>query len=64
MNLFHPPITLGYIDPGSGAMLLQWLIAGIAGVGFYFRRVIGKLFRRLFGKGDKTDDQEDTPSDK
>ncbi len=60
MNLFYGPIVLGYIDPGSGAMLLQWVIAGIAGIGFYFRRVIGKLVRRLFGKGDKPDDDQDS----
>ena len=58
MSLLRAPIVLGYIDPGSGAMLLQWIIAGVAGVGFYFRRVIGKLFRRLFGKGDKNDPQD------
>lgn len=58
MSLVHAPIVLGYIDPGSGAMLLQWIIAGVAGVGFYFRRAIGKLFRRLSGKGDKTDPKD------
>ena len=55
MSFLHVPVVLGYIDPGSGAMLLQWIIAGIAGVGFYFRRFIGKLVRRLFRKNDKTD---------
>ena len=34
-----------YTDPGSGAMLLQLLLATIAGAGFYFR----SLFYRLFG---------------
>lgn len=38
-----------YTDPGSGTMLLQLLLATIAGAGFYFR----SFFYRLFG-GRKT----------
>jgi hypothetical protein len=34
-----------YTDPGSGTMLLQLLLATVAGVGFYFRT----FFYRLFG---------------
>jgi hypothetical protein len=34
-----------YTDPGSGAMLLQLVLAMIAGTGFYFR----SFFYRLFG---------------
>lgn len=40
---------LFYTDPGSGTMLLQLLLATIAGAGFYFR----SFFYRLFG-GKKT----------
>jgi hypothetical protein len=35
-----------YTDPGSGMMLLQVLLATIAGAGFYFR----SFFYRLFGR--------------
>jgi len=35
-----------YTDPGSGVMLLQILLATIAGAGFYFR----SFFYRLFGR--------------
>ena len=35
-----------YTDPGSGAMLLQLLLATMAGAGFYFR----SFFYRLFGQ--------------
>jgi hypothetical protein len=35
-----------YTDPGSGTMLLQLLLATIAGGAFYFR----SFFYRLFGK--------------
>ena len=38
-------ILFFYTDPGSGAMLLQLLLAMIAGTTFYFR----SFFYRLFG---------------
>lgn len=60
MSLLHTTSLLGYIDPGSGAMLLQWVIAGIAGVGFYFRRFLRKAFRRLLGKKDDPDDSQES----
>jgi hypothetical protein len=28
-----------YTDPGSGALIWQMLVAGLVGVGFYFRRI-------------------------
>lgn len=39
--------ALAYVDPVSGAMLLQVLLSGVAGAGVVFRRVIGNFFRRL-----------------
>ena len=45
-------IFLGYIDPGTGAMLLQWLLAGVIGATIYFRRFVRKVFRRIIGKKD------------
>lgn len=45
-----------YIDPGSGAMLLQMLLAALAG-GFFFlrntiRSFVSKIFRRPKGGND------------
>jgi hypothetical protein len=38
---------LGYLDPGTGSMLLQLLVGGIAAIGvaakFYWRRVLRLL---------------------
>ena len=48
--------VMAYIDPGAGAMVVQWLIAGIVGFGFFFRRAIVAMFMRLTGK-DKTTDE-------
>lgn len=43
----YPALAHAYIDPGSGALVLQALIAGVVGGVFYFREkillVAGKL---------------------
>ncbi len=39
------PLMLGYIDPGSGTILLQLLIGSLIGAGLYFRAGIGRLLR-------------------
>lgn len=39
-----------YIDPGSGSLILQTIIAGIVGVFVFFRGSIA----RLFGRGKKS----------
>ena len=42
-----PALAHAYIDPGSGALVLQAIIAGVVGGVFYFRdkilQVLGKL---------------------
>jgi hypothetical protein len=53
-----PP--LGYIDPGSGSLILQALLAAILAVPFVFRRTIGGFWHRLRG-GDSAD--ESAPSE-
>ena len=40
---------LAYIDPGSGSLLLQALLAAILAVPFFFRRTIGGAVQRLRG---------------
>ena len=39
--------ALAYIDPGSGSLLLQILIAGIVGSGVYFRNQVRGLMTWL-----------------
>ena len=41
---------LAYIDPGSGSMLLQVLLAGALAIPFFFRRVIGDTWHRIRGE--------------
>jgi len=40
-----------YIDPGSGAMLLQMLLAGLAGGLFFLRNTIRSIMSRIFRRG-------------
>jgi len=40
---------LAYIDPGSGSMLLQVLLAGVLAVPFFFRRFISDGWHRIRG---------------
>jgi hypothetical protein len=42
---------LAYIDPGSGSMLLQVILAGALAVPFFFRRTIGDAWHRIRGNG-------------
>jgi hypothetical protein len=43
---------LAYIDPGSGSMILQVILAGVLAVPFLFRRTIGDIVRRIRGRRD------------
>jgi len=52
--------SLAYLDPGSGAILLQIIVAGAAGI-VVFVKYQGRRFKGLFtGKGTTTaDDSSD-----
>ena len=43
-----------YIDPGSGSLMLQLALSGVAGAVFMARRAIGRAFRALGGSRDLT----------
>jgi hypothetical protein len=49
-----------YLDPGSGSMLLQLLLAVLLGLGVLLRVYWGKI-KGLFGK--KTNDDDDEEKD-
>jgi hypothetical protein len=40
-----------YTDPGTGALIWQMLVAGLVGVGFYFRRITAWFKGRKGPKG-------------
>jgi hypothetical protein len=48
----HP--LFAYIDPGSGSLLIQALIAGVVAVPIFFRHQIGRAVRALRGGSEAT----------
>jgi hypothetical protein len=53
---------IAYLDPGTGAMIIQALIAGVVGVGFavkLFWTNIKSFCLKLLGKGTKPCDSSD-----
>ena len=44
-----------YIDPGTGAIILQMIIAGLVGVAVFFRQAIARFFG-LFTRKKKHDE--------
>ncbi len=52
---------LAYIDPGSGTMLLQVILAGIVAVPFFFRQAISNTWHRL--RGERSQDSSSRATD-
>jgi len=52
---------LAYIDPGSGSMLLQVVLAGVLAVPFFFRRVISDGLQRI--RGNRGEREEAKPTE-
>lgn len=44
-----------YVDPGSGSVILQAVLAAVLGIGV-FTRVFWKKIKGLFGKKEPTED--------
>ena len=53
---------LAYIDPGSGSMLLQVVLASVLAIPFFFRRVISDTWHRVRG-GDDPDVEPAEPAE-
>lgn len=45
--VLYPAAAHAYIDPGSGALVLQAIIAGVVGAAFYFRDKILLIAEKL-----------------
>ena len=50
-----------YLDPGTGSLVLQALIAGVAAAGILFRRYLHRLVR-LVGFRSRTNEEPDGPA--
>ena len=49
-------VTIAYLDPGTGSLLIQVLIASLVAIPVFFRNQIGRVvgaIRRGGGRGDK-----------
>lgn len=56
-----PPLV-AYIDPGSGSMLLQVILAGVLAVPFFFRRAIADGWRRIRGNNSPSERGDENAS--
>lgn len=52
---------LAYVDPGSGSLIIQVLIAAIIAVPVFFRTQIGRLTARLRGGSPSAPPPTDAP---
>jgi hypothetical protein len=52
---FSPPL---YLDPGSGSILIQMLIAALLGAGIFVRSQWSRI-KKWFGKNDNENDDDD-----
>ena len=60
LSLFKPA---EYLDPGSGSFIIQILLASLVGIGFAFRTYWGKLIRKITGKPEDFDDDDEFEND-
>ncbi|MCL4274911.1 MAG: hypothetical protein KJZ77_13650 [Anaerolineales bacterium] len=58
MHYSEIPKTLAYLDPGSGSIILQLILAAILGIGV-FVRVQWSRIKSLFGRKDNNDDDKE-----
>ena len=46
-SVLFPNFSYSYIDPGTGSLILQWLIALIAGISVFFSNIKKKIINFL-----------------
>jgi hypothetical protein len=56
-------MILAYIDPGSGSMVFQMLIAAALAVPFFLREQIGRGINKLRGRGDDRSSRQPAQDD-
>jgi hypothetical protein len=55
---------LAYIDPGSGSLIIQAVIAGIVAIPFFFRQQIGRFVRAVRHTDTPNDSDAGQPTDR
>jgi hypothetical protein len=56
---YSPPL---YLDPGTGSILIQLLVAALLGSGLFIRSQWSKI-KKLFGKDVQEDNEEENADD-
>jgi hypothetical protein len=56
-------LILAYIDPGSGSLLVQALIAGLVAIPVFFRHQIARMIRAVRGRDDASAENASGPDD-
>ncbi|MCB0336800.1 MAG: hypothetical protein KDD62_10865 [Bdellovibrionales bacterium] len=56
--VFIPVQAFAYVDPGTGALLLQSLVAGVVAVIAFFSGRIKQILGKLFGKSESSNQDE------
>lgn len=56
--LLAPAVAHAYVDPGTGSMVLQGVIAGILGVGLTIKLYWRKIRKRLRGKSSRDNETD------
>ena len=59
MDMLH---LLAYIDPGSGSLIIQAVIATLVAIPFFFREQIGRVVRAV--RGNDTAEAASDPTDR
>jgi hypothetical protein len=59
LNILVTLPAYGYVDPGSGSMLLQAILAGIVGIAVYFKN-LRLWFTQIFSKKDKENNSNES----
>ena len=57
-----PDFALAYIDPGSGSLFIQVLIATILAVPYFLRTQIGRAIRAIRRPKDEATNRPDEPT--
>jgi hypothetical protein len=48
-------LPLAYIDPGSGSLIIQAVIAAVVAIPFFFRTQIGRIVRAVRGGNESSE---------
>ena len=54
-------LELAYIDPGSGSLIIQAVIATVIAVPFFFRQQIGRFMKTVRRQEEPTTDAPTSP---